>query len=101
MTGSKREPAAPELPTMAEAGVQGFEASSWHGLFVPVRTSPQIIKKMNADAISALAEPAVRRKLEQNGYGIVGSNPEGLATLLKSEIDKWGTVIKEAGIRIE
>jgi tripartite-type tricarboxylate transporter receptor subunit TctC len=101
VTGSKREPAAPELPTMAEAGVAGFEASSWHGLFVPARTSPQIIKKVNADAISALADPAVRRKLEQNGYGIVGSSPEGLATLLKSEIDKWGTVIKQAGIRIE
>jgi tripartite-type tricarboxylate transporter receptor subunit TctC len=101
VTGTKREPAAPQLPTMAEAGVPGFAASSWHGLFVPARTSPQIIKKMNADAISALAEPAVRSKLEQNGYGIVGSNPEELATLLKSEIDKWGSVIKEAGIRID
>jgi tripartite-type tricarboxylate transporter receptor subunit TctC len=101
VTGSKREPAAPELPTMAEAGVPGFEASSWHGLFVPARTSPQIIKKMNADAISSLAEPAVRRTLEQNGYGIVGSTPEELAALLKSDIFKWGTVIKAAGISID
>jgi tripartite-type tricarboxylate transporter receptor subunit TctC len=56
---------------------------------------------MNADAISALADPAVRRRLEQYGYGIVGSSPEELASLLKSEIDKWGSVIKEAGIRID
>jgi tripartite-type tricarboxylate transporter receptor subunit TctC len=101
VTGTKREPAAPQLPTIAESGVPGFEASSWHGLFVPARTPPQIIKKMNGDAISALAEPAVRRKLEQNGYGIVGSSSEELATLLKSEIDKWGAVLKEAGIRID
>jgi tripartite-type tricarboxylate transporter receptor subunit TctC len=101
VTGAKREPAAPELPTIVESGVPGFDASSWHALFVPARTPPQIINKMNADAISVLAEPAVRRKLEQYGYGIVGSSPEELATLLKSEIDKWGSVIKNAGIRIE
>jgi tripartite-type tricarboxylate transporter receptor subunit TctC len=101
VTGAKTEPAAPELPTIAESGVPGFDASSWHALFVPARTPPQIINKMNADAIFALAEPAVRRKLEQYGYGIVGSSPEELATLLKWEIDKWGSVIKDAGIRIE
>jgi tripartite-type tricarboxylate transporter receptor subunit TctC len=101
VTGAKREPAAPELATIAESGVPGFEAASWHALFVPARTPLQIINKMNADAISVLAKPAVRRKLEQYGYGIVGSSPEELATLLKSEIDKWGSVIKAAGIRIE
>jgi len=101
VTGSKREPAAAELPTMAEAGVPRFEASSWHGLFVPAKTPPHIVKKMNADALSALADPAVRAKLDQNGYGIVGSSPQELAVLLKVEIDKWGSVIKDAGIRIE
>ena len=101
VTGSKREPAAAELPTMAEAGVPGFEASSWHGLFVPARTPAHIVKKMNTDAVSTLADRAVRAKLDQNGYGIVGSSPEQLASLLKLEIDKWGTVIKDAGIRID
>lgn len=101
VTGSKREPAAAELPTMGEAGVPGFEASSWHGLFVPARTPAHIVKKMNTDALSTLADRAVRAKLDQNGYGIVGSSPEQLASLLKLEIDKWGTVIKDAGIRID
>jgi tripartite-type tricarboxylate transporter receptor subunit TctC len=101
VTGTKREPAAADLPTVAEAGVPGFEASSWHGLFVPARTPAQIVKRMNADALSALADPAVRAKLDQNGYGIVGSSPEQLANLLKLEIKKWGTVIKDAGIRID
>ena len=101
VTGSQRESAAPELPTMAEAGVAGFEASSWHGLFVPVRTPSGIVKKLNSDALVALADPAVRAKLDLNGYRIIGSSPEQLATLLKLEIDKWGSVIKQAGIRIE
>jgi tripartite-type tricarboxylate transporter receptor subunit TctC len=101
VTGTKREPAAADLPTVAEARVPGFEASSWHGLFVPARTPAQTVKRMNADALSALADPAVRAKLDQNGYGIVGSSPEQLANLLKLEINKWGTVIKDAGIRID
>jgi tripartite-type tricarboxylate transporter receptor subunit TctC len=101
VTGTKREPAAAELPTVAEAGVPGFEASSWHGLFVPARTPAQIVKRMHADVLSALADPAVRAKLDQNGYGIVGSSPEQLTNLLKLEISKWGTVIKDAGIRID
>src|SRR5271166_5927571 len=101
VTGSQREPAAPELPTVAESGVPGFAATSWHGLFLPGRTSQEIVKKMSADAITALSEPVLRGKLEQNGYGVVGSGPEELANLLKSEIDKWGSVIRQAGIRIE
>ena len=70
-------------------------------MFVPARTPAHIVKKMHADALSTLADPAVRAKLDQNGYGIVGSSPEQLASLLKLEIDKWGTVIKDAGIRID
>jgi tripartite-type tricarboxylate transporter receptor subunit TctC len=101
MTGNKRELAAAELPTMAEAGVPGFEASSWHGLFAPVKTPPLVVGKIKADALLALADPAVRAKLDQNGYGIVGAGPDQLATLLRLEIDKWGAVIKAAGIRIE
>ncbi|TMJ29680.1 MAG: tripartite tricarboxylate transporter substrate binding protein, partial [Alphaproteobacteria bacterium] len=101
VTGSRREPAAPELPTMAEAGVPGFEASSWHGLFVPARTPAQIVRKINTDSISALGDAAVRARLEQNGYGIVGSNPDELAILLKAEIDKWSSVIKHAGIKFD
>jgi tripartite-type tricarboxylate transporter receptor subunit TctC len=101
VTGHKREPAAPELPTVAEAGLPGFEVSSWHGLFVPAKTASQIVAKINSDAVAALADPMVKGKLEQLGYMAVGSAPEGFATLLKSEIDKWGAVIKDAGLRID
>jgi tripartite-type tricarboxylate transporter receptor subunit TctC len=101
VTGSEREPASPELPTVAESGVPGFAASLWHALFVPARTPPQVISRINGDVIAALADIAVRGRLEQNGYGIVGSTPQELATLLRSEIEKWGSVIKGAGIRID
>jgi tripartite-type tricarboxylate transporter receptor subunit TctC len=101
VTGAKRDPAAPELPTVAEAGVSGFEVSSWQALFVPAKTPPEIVKKINADTIAALADPAVKAKLGQGGYIAVGSTPEELATLLRSEIDKWGSLIKEAGISVQ
>jgi tripartite-type tricarboxylate transporter receptor subunit TctC len=98
--GAKRDPAAPELPTMAEAGVPGYEVSSWHGLFVPAKTPPEIVRKMGVDSVAALADPVVKGKLEQAGYMVVGSSPGELQTLLKSEIDKWSAVIKTVGIKI-
>jgi tripartite-type tricarboxylate transporter receptor subunit TctC len=100
VTGVKRDPVAPELPTIAEAGVPGYEASSWHGLFLPARTPPEIVRKMSLDTIEALADPAARAKLEQAGYTVVGSPPGELETLLRSEIDKWSAVIQTVGIKI-
>jgi len=100
VTGAKRDPVAPELPTMAEAGVPGYEVTSWHGLFVPARTPPEIVRKISVDTIAALADPVVKSKLEQAGYMVVGSSPDELQTLLKSEIDKWSAVIKRIGIKI-
>jgi tripartite-type tricarboxylate transporter receptor subunit TctC len=100
VTGVKRDPVAPELPTIAEAGVPGYEALSWHALFVPAKTRPEIVSKMSADTIEALAEPTARNKLERAGYTVVGSSPDELQTLLRSEIDKWSAVIKTVGIKI-
>ena len=100
VTSAKRDPVAPELPTMAEAGVPGYEVSSWHGLFVPAKTQSEIVRKISVDTIAALGDPVVKSKLEQAGYMVVGSSPDELQTLLKSEIDKWSAVIKRSGIKI-
>jgi tripartite-type tricarboxylate transporter receptor subunit TctC len=100
VTGIKRDPVAPELPTIAEAGVPGYEVSSWQGLFVPARTPPEIVKKMSVDTIDALADPPTRHKLEQAGYPVAGSSPGELQALLRSDIDKWSHVIKTIGIKI-
>lgn len=98
VTGAKRNPAAPDVPTIAEAALPGFEVSSWFAFFAPARTPPDILRKMNADCVAALADPAVKGRLEQIGYDVASSRPEELAHLLKAEIDRWGTVIKRAGI---
>ena len=101
VTTANRLSVAPELPTMVEAGVAGMEVSAWSGLFVPARTHQEIIRKIQTDAVAALAESAVREKLEQGGVVVIGSTPDELAALLGSEMEKWGQVIKDANIRAQ
>ena len=100
VTTAKRMPAVPHLPPIAEAGVPGFDVSSWYALFAPAKTPPEIIRKMHADTVTALNDPATKERLEQLGVLVVGSTPEQLAAFLKAEMDKWAPVIKEAGISI-
>ena len=100
-TGAKRDPAAPELPTIAEAGVPDYEVTAWQALFVPAKTPPDIVRKISADTNTALAEPAIKDKLASTGYVAGGSSPEALAQLLRAEIDKWGGVIKSIGLKID
>jgi tripartite-type tricarboxylate transporter receptor subunit TctC len=101
MTGSKRDPAAPDVPTIAEAGVPGYDVTAWQALFVPARTPPEIIRKISADTNAALADPAIKDKLAAQGYLAEGSSPEELAKLLRAEIAKWSAVIKSVGIKID
>jgi tripartite-type tricarboxylate transporter receptor subunit TctC len=101
ITSAKRSASAPEVPTIAEAALPGFEVSSWFAFFAPAKTPPEILRKMNADCVAALADPAVKGRLEQISYDVESSSPEELAALLKAEIDKWGVVLKRAGISAE
>jgi tripartite-type tricarboxylate transporter receptor subunit TctC len=96
-----RVPTAPELPTVAEMGVPGFDVSSWYALFVPANTSPDIILRMNLDTAEALADPGVREKLDGLGVVVASSKPSELAALMKSEMEKWGPIIKSAGISVQ
>jgi tripartite-type tricarboxylate transporter receptor subunit TctC len=100
VTTAKRTPAAPELPPIAEAGVPGFDVSSWYAFFAAAKTAPEIIRKMHADTAAALRDPVIRERLEQLGVVVVGSTPAELAAFLRAEMDKWAPVIKEAGITI-
>ena len=95
---AKRLEVAPDLPTMAEAGVAGVEVSSWSAFFVPAKTPQVIIGKIHDDTVAVLAEPAVRGKLEQVGVVVIGSTPDELAAFLSAEMDKWGHIIKAANI---
>jgi tripartite-type tricarboxylate transporter receptor subunit TctC len=101
VTTARRIAAAPDLPTIAETGVPGFDVSSWFALFAPARTPPEIIARINRDTVAALRHASVQPRLEDLGSEIVGSTPEVLAAHLKSEMDKWGPVIRDAKIRID
>jgi len=100
-TGAKRDAAAPEVPTIAEAGVPGYDVSAWQALFVPARTPPEIIHKISADTTTALATPEINNKLAKTGYVAEGCAPDELENLLKAEIAKWGAVIKSIGLKID
>src|SRR6516164_2505341 len=100
-TGAKRDAAAPDVPTIAEAGVRGYDVTAWQALFVPAKTPPAIVRKISADTNTALAEPAIKATLAKSGYVAEGSSPEDLAKLLQSEIAKWSAVIKSVGIKID
>jgi tripartite-type tricarboxylate transporter receptor subunit TctC len=101
VTTKERVAATPELPTIAESGVPGFDVFSWFGFFVPVKTPQDVIAKINADTNAALAYAPVKSRFEELGANPKGSTPAELAAFLKSEIDKWGPVIREAKIRVD
>ncbi len=101
VTGAKRNPAAPDVPTIAEAGVPGYEVTGTQALFVPARTPPEIVQKISADTNTALADPALKTKLLDTGYIAGGSTPEALGQRLKSDIARWSVVIKSLGIKLD
>jgi len=97
-TGVRRSAIAPEIPTIAEDGVPDFNVISWYGFFVPSKTPREIIGKMNADTIAALADPTVQNRLLPLGYESRPDAPEQVGAFLKSEVELWARVIKESGI---
>ena len=101
VTSAKRFPTAMEFPSVAEAGVPGFDVQAWYALFAPAKTPPEIVNKVNADTVAILREPAVIAALEKTGVVVAGSTPAELARMLKAEIDLWGPIIKAAGIKVE
>ncbi len=98
VTMSRRAPEAPELPPIAEEGVPGFDVSSWYGIFAPAKTPAELIRKMHGDLVAAITDPATKARLVQLGVMPVASTPAEMGAFLRREMDKWGPVIKEAGI---
>jgi tripartite-type tricarboxylate transporter receptor subunit TctC len=101
VTTAKRSRLMPELPTIAEAGVPGFEATTWHGVLVPAGTPAPIVNRLNSEINRALQMPDVRERLSALGGEIVGSTPREFADHIKREIPKWAKVIKAAGLKME
>src|SRR3954462_8602638 len=101
VTTKERVAVVPEIPTIAESGVPGFDVFSVFGFFVPAKTPTDVIAKINADTRDALVYPAVRTRFEELGADPKGSTPAELAAFLQSEIEKWGPVIRDAQIKVD
>jgi tripartite-type tricarboxylate transporter receptor subunit TctC len=101
VTGIKRSPAAPDIPTMAEDGVPGYSADTWNGILVPVATPGGIVAKLNSELVKLLNMPDMKERLLALGAETTGSTPEEFSAFIKAEITKWALVIKNAGIRAD
>ena len=98
---AKRSPALPEVPTVAESGVPGYEYTTWYGIFVPAKTPAPIAAKLNAEIMRMLADPQMVQRFQSQGGDPASSTPAELTTYMKQETARWQRVIKTAGIRIE
>jgi tripartite-type tricarboxylate transporter receptor subunit TctC len=101
VTTAKRSPIAPDVPTLAEAGLSGYEIGSWQGVFAPAGTPPEIVKRLNAEMVKIINMPDVREKLVGLGAEPVADTPDEFAALVKSEVVKWAAVVKQSGARVD
>jgi tripartite-type tricarboxylate transporter receptor subunit TctC len=97
----KRSPALPDVPTVDESGLPGFEVSSWYGYFAPAATPKQVIAKVNADMQVILASPEMRTKLAPLGAEPAPTTPESFSKYVRAEIDKWAKVVKDSGAKAD
>ncbi len=101
VTTLKRSPLVPELPTVAETGLKGFEANNWYGVLVPAKTSRAIVNRLNKDVSTALLTPDTKELLFKQGLDVAPESPEAFGAYIKSEYAKWGKVVKAAGLKAE
>ena len=101
VTGAKRDPLLPDVPTMVEAGVPGYESGVWFGLAVPAATPKEEIARINAAAIKGTKSPEFIKRMTELGYSIIGSTPEQMAAMNRAEADRWGPIVKASGAKAD
>jgi tripartite-type tricarboxylate transporter receptor subunit TctC len=101
VTTAQRSPSTPQLPTIAETGIPGYEAGSWYGLSAPAGTPKEIIGRLHAETIKVMGLPDVKERLFNAGFEIVTSTPEQFAVFTRDEIQKWGKIVKAAGLKVD
>jgi len=99
VTGTKRSPILPEVPTVAETGIKGYEALNWYGIVVPAKTPRAIIDRLHQATVATLATPQVKDALRDRGIEVAPSSPEAFAAYIRSETSKWTRVIKSSGLK--
>jgi len=100
ITSAQRAPSLPHIPTVAESGLPGYEASIWYGMLAPAGTPPAVVARLNAELHKALAQPDVKAKLSEQNFSITPSTPEEFGRKISSELDRWGKLIKEANVKL-
>jgi tripartite-type tricarboxylate transporter receptor subunit TctC len=100
-TGAKRDPALPNLPTMAEAGVPGYESGVWFGIMVPAGTPKDIIARLNAETLKGAKSKAFVKRMHDLGYNIIPGTPEHMAEMIKAEITRWTPIVRSTGAKID
>ena len=101
VTSAQRAPALPDIPTIAESGLPGFEATSWFGVLAPAGTPPEILKRLNAEIDKWLQSPEAKEKLLAQGAVAAGGSPEEFAAYIRAETEKWAKVIKASGAKVD
>ena len=101
VTGKRRAALLPEVPTLDESGVPGYEAGSWYGILAPAGTPQAVVAKLHKAIVRALAQPEVRERLVSEGAEVIGSTPEAFAAHITAELARMGKLIRDAGIRME
>ena len=100
-TGSKRDPLLPELPTLAEAGIAGYESGVWFGLAVPANTPRDVVMKLNAEAIKGTRSPDFVKRMTELGYNIMGTSPEAMLDMSRAEVQRWGPIVRSSGAKAD
>jgi tripartite-type tricarboxylate transporter receptor subunit TctC len=100
-TGAKRDPALPDLPTVAEAGVPGYESGVWFGLMVPAGTPKDIIARLNAETVKSARSPEFVARMTELGYNIIAGSPEVMDEMIKTEIARWTPIVKASGAKVD
>lgn len=101
VTGSKRSPVLPDVPTIAESGIDGYEVSAWFGIFAPAGVPRTIVERLNAEFTKALNDADLRQRLAKDGSEPLTSTPDEFASYLRSEVDKWAKVVKASGMKVD
>ena len=97
VTGLKRSPIAPDVPSVAELGLPGLESLAWNGLLAPVGTSAEVVRRLSAETVKGMQSPETREALARLGFDVVASSPEEFSRWIRAESDKWARVIRESG----
>jgi tripartite-type tricarboxylate transporter receptor subunit TctC len=101
VTSAKRSPGLPDVPTINDAGYQGFDANTWFGLAAPAGTPAHVVARLNTEVNRVLQMPDVRDKIRGEGGDALGGTPEAFGALIKNDMVKWGKIVRESGAKID